>query len=272
MTLRILADLEQGSQDWHDQRRGMVTASMVGQLISVGAPDALTIECPDCHAEANSPCLSATRKVPTPMKTIHAGRSAKASTLPPTYSPAKTDVSRGLTALLTAERITGYTEPTFQSDDMWRGVMDEPIARDLYSKHYAPATECGFMVRDDWGFEIGYSPDGLVGDNGLIEVKSRRQKKQLLTVLADDVPAENMAQLQCGLLISGRKWIDYVSFSGGMPMWRKRATPDQRWFDAIIAAVAAFERASEEMTSTYLAAVEGLPATERIDHNLEVVI
>ena len=64
----------------------------------------------------------------------------------------------------------------------------------------------GFMIRDDWGYRIGYSPDGLVGDDGLIEVKSRRPKKHLQTILANEVPAENIAQIQTGLLVSQRKW------------------------------------------------------------------
>jgi hypothetical protein len=120
---------------------------------------------------------------------------------------------------------------------MLRGIEDEPRAVEVYSEHFAPVTTVGFMVRDDWGFSIGYSPDGLVGDDGLIEVKSRRAKKHLTTILADEVPVENMAQLQCGLLVSGREWIDYVSYCGGMPLYVKRVEPDQRWFDAITAAV-----------------------------------
>ena len=223
MALRVLPDLAQGSDSWHDQRRGIVTASVVGRLITTK-----------------------------------------------TLKPADNDESRGLTALLTAERITGYTDPTGQSDDMFRGIVDEPIARDVYSKHYEPAIEVGFMVRDDWGFSIGYSPDGLVGDDGLIEVKSRRQKKHLQTILADDVPAENMAQLQCGLLVSGRKWIDYVSYCGGMPLYRKRVTKDPAWFRAIVAAVAQFETTAAEMVAAYTKKTEHMPATERAD--LEIVI
>lgn len=181
---------------------------------------------------------------------------------------ANNSTSRGLTRLLTSERLTGYTEETFVSEDMWLGAeVNEPLARDLYRKHYAPVTEVGFLVRDDWGFSIGYSPDGLVGDDGLIEVKSRRQKIHLGTILADKVPAENMPQLQAGLLVSGRKWIDYVSYCGGMPLWTKRVFPDQQWFDAILSAVRTFEHAAEDMANTYLSRVEGLPATERIDNN-----
>lgn len=214
--MRELSDLEQSTPEWHDQRRGIITASVVGQLIT-----------------------------------------------PKTIAPASNPESRGLTMLLAAERITGYTEPTYISDDMLRGHEIEPFAASLYTEHYAPVTTTGFMVRDDWGFSIGYSPDGIVGDNGLIETKSRRQKKHLQTILADAVPPENIAQIQCGLLVSGREWCDYLSYCGGMPLWRKRVLPDPRWFDAIVAAVGNFEDAVEQMTNAYTAAVTGLPTTER---------
>ncbi len=222
--LRIYPELEQRSEKWYEQRRGMVTASAISALIT-----------------------------------------AK------TLKPADNDYSRGLVAHLVAERITGYTEPTFVSFDMERGIDDEPRAVDVYSEHYAPVKKVGFMVRDDYSWELGYSPDGLVGDDGLVEVKSRRQKKQLLTVVAGEVPAENMAQLQAGLFVSGREWCDYISFCGGMRLWVKRVEPDPRWFAAIVEAVAAFEKAAEEMADQYLKAVEGCPMTERIDNNLGLV-
>lgn len=216
MTLHILPDLIQGTDEWHDQRRGIVTASVVGRLITAS-----------------------------------------------TIKPASNDTSRALTAQLAAERITGWTDPTYVSDDMLRGVEDEPRAVEVYSEHFAPVQTVGFIVRDDWGFRIGYSPDGLVGDNGLIECKSRRPKKHLQTILDDAPPPENMAQLQCGLLVSGRAWIDYVSYCGGMPLWVKRVEPDRRWFDAILYAVAAFEDTAAQMVNAYNFAVAGLPMTER---------
>lgn len=216
MSLHKFSGLIQGSDEWFDQRRGMVTASVVGQLI-------------------------------TP-KTIKAAANIE---------------SRSLTATLVAERITGWTDDTYVSFDMMRGHEIEPIARGLYSKHYAPVTEIGFMVRDDWGFTIGFSPDGCVGDDGLIEVKSRRPKEHLATILADEVPLEAVAQIQCGLLVSGREWCDYVSYCGGMPLWVKRVTPDERWAEAIVEAVETFEQTAAQMVATYQAAVAGLPTTER---------
>ena len=228
MSLTILPDLEQGSDEWHDQRRGIVTASVVGRL------------------------LTSTGKV------------------------ANNDTSRTLTAQLVAERITGWTDPVFVSDDMLRGHDDEPRAVAAYCDATEHAVEhVGFMVRDidggDYTYRIGYSPDGLVGDEGLIEVKSRRAKKQLQTILEDEVPLENFAQLQCGLLVSGRAWIDYVSYCGGMPLFIKRVHPSPDWFDAILAAVTAFELAASLMVADYTAAVAGLPTTERVIE-LEMVL
>lgn len=73
-----------------------------------------------------------------------------------------------------------------------------------------------------------------------------------------------MAQIQTGLFVSGRDWCDYLSYSGGMPMWRKRVEPIPEWTTAILAVVTSFEVASAELIETYHARVEGLPTTERI--------
>src|SRR5699024_982986 len=125
-----LPDLEQGSDEWLQQRCGMVTASVVGKLITTK-----------------------------------------------TLKPADNDTSRGLTETLVAERITGHVEPTYVNDDMLRGIECEPLARDRYAECYAPVEQVGFMVQsfdNPLGFDIGFSPDGLVGDSGLIEIKCPR--------------------------------------------------------------------------------------------------
>jgi putative phage-type endonuclease len=222
MTLRILPDLDQRSEEWYDQRRGMITASAVGKLLT------------------------------------------------PTLKVAENDTARGLIATLAAERITGWTEETAMTPDMWRGVEHEPYARDIYSGHHWQAVECGFMVREEEGWTLGFSPDGLVGDDGLIEIKCPRPKGHLNTILADAVPDYYMAQLQAGLLVSGRKWIDYVSFVGGMPLFVRRVEPSPLWFDAITAAVIRFEERVAEIVTAYNRATTDMPATKRVD--LEIVI
>ena len=191
---------------------------------------------------------------------------------PAKIAPANNETARGLVAALAAERITGWADEIPMSSDMWRGVMDEPIARAHYAEHHAPVFETGFMVLDRDGMRLGYSPDGLVGDNGLIEIKSRKAKTHLQTILTDTVPAANMAQLQAGLLVSGRAWIDYVSWCGGMPMHVIRVTPDPRWFDAITTAVESAETAIAGHVDHYATLTAGRPATERINYNEEIVI
>lgn len=267
MTLTTLPELLQGTDEWADQRRGLVTASVVGKLVTYGPPDGISVACPTCEARPENPCVSRARKEPTSIKVPHDARSAVASTFPPVYEVADNETSRGLTATLIAERITGWTEDTPMNSDMWRGVEAEPYAREQYAQHHAPVTEVGFMLREEDTWQLGYSPDGLVGDDGLIEIKSPRAKTHLNTILADEVPAFYMPQLQAGLLVSGRAWVDFVSYVGGMPLYTKRIHPDPDWFDAITAACVAFETVARLTVADYRERVAGLPLTERIDYN-----
>lgn len=271
--IRYHHDVEQRSDEWYALRLGMVTASAVGTLIAIKPADPIAVSCPQCGAPAGEPCMSLARKAnPTPIKTCHEPRAMQAMSLPPVYSPSNGDTAKALTLALVAERITGWSDPLFINSDTWRGITDEPLARDHYSEHVAPVTECGFITREFPGFTIGYSPDGLVGEDGLIEIKSRRPKAHLRTILADAVPPENMAQIQTGLHVSGRKWCDYISWCGGLPMWRIRVYPDQDWFAAIRDAVANFEMTAAEMVATYNERVAGLPATERAIDYSEITV
>lgn len=219
MKRSTIDNLVQGSPQWHDERRGVLTASVVQRLLT------------------------------------------------PTLKVAENDTARGIAATLIAERISGFTEETPMTSDMYRGVDAEPVARGLYSRHYARATEVGFMMLESNGRRLGYSPDGLVGDDGLIEVKAPRAKSHVLTILSGEVPAQYMGQLQCGLLVSGRKWIDYVSYCGGLPLFVKRVLPDLDWHAAITEAWLAFEANAEHIVADYESRVAGLPTTKRIDFN-----
>lgn len=225
MTLTTYPDIEQGTPEWDDVRRGTVTASVVGKLLT------------------------------------------------PTLKVADNETSRGVTATLAAERLTGWTEETAISSDMWRGILHEPTARDIYSGHHHQAVECGFMLREEDGWQLGYSPDGLVGIDGLIEIKCPRAKTHLNTILTDAVPDEYMAQLQAGLLVSGRKWCDFVSYVGGMPLFVKRVYPELPWQLAIEAACRQFEANAIRITTDYRTRVANLPiVTERTAPIEEMVI
>lgn len=174
---------------------------------------------------------------------------------PTSLKPAANNEASSHLYELLAQRITRYVEPRYISDDMLRGMDDEADARDLYAKHYAPVERAGFITNDRWGFTLGYSPDGLVGDAGLIECKSRRQKFQVETIISGAIPKENMIQAQTGLLVSERSWCDYVTYSGGLPMAVIRVFPDQKVMDAIIAAAAEFEEKIAERFDAFHAAM-----------------
>lgn len=160
--------------------------------------------------------------------------------LTPTLKVANNEKTRAHAYELAFQRLTQYVEPQYVSDAMLRGQEDEIYARAAYAEHYAPVTECGFITRDFGGFTIGYSPDGLVGDDGLIECKSRDGKYQVQTIATNAVPEEYVLQLQTGLLVTGREWIDFISYCGGLPVFVKRVTPDAKVQDAILAAAEAF--------------------------------
>lgn len=218
MAIKIYDQLLQGSDEWLQARCGVLTASVVGQLITA--------------------------------KTV---------------KRADNETARTLTRHLAAERITGYVEPTFTNADMERGNLSEVVARDIYSKRYEPAHEVGFMVMEDDAFRLGYSPDGLVGEVGLLEIKAPRQKKHLATLLADEVPIEHMAQVQAGLLVSGHEWLDFISYCGGFPLFVKRVYPDARWFATIKEAASVFEENVSKMVADYRVIAEGAELMERVD-------
>jgi predicted phage-related endonuclease len=191
----------------------------------------------------------------------------------PTLKVADNDKTRQHVWELLAQRVTQYVEPHYISDDMLRGKEDEIEARALYHKHYAPVQEVGFITRDDWGFTIGYSPDGIVGDDGQIECKSRRQKYQMEAIVENRVPDEYTMQVQTGLLVTCRKWCDVIIYCGGMHMTTIRVMPDPVTQMAIITAATAFEVKLAEKLAIYREAIAVpwrrlIPTERRIEQEM----
>jgi hypothetical protein len=115
-------------------------------------------------------------------------------------------------------RKSGYS---FQSSHMERGHEMEPMARHLYG-------EANFLTVQDGGFfdcgAWGYSPDGLVGDQGLIEIKSVVAKTHFANIERGAPDPAYKWQLIGGLEASGRDWIDFVSFCADFPESRQLVT------------------------------------------------
>lgn len=187
--------------------------------------------------------------------------------LTPTLKIANNDKSRSHVWEIAAQRISKFVEPSYVSDDMLRGQEDEFYARQTYAEHYAPVEQCGFVTNDRWGFTIGCSPDGLVGAAGMIECKSRRQKYQIQTIVENmtggTIPDDYVMQCQTALLVTEREWLDFISYSGGLPMCVVRVWPDDAVQGAIIEAAAAFEAQVADKIRIYREASADLVPTER---------
>jgi predicted phage-related endonuclease len=196
--------------------------------------------------------------------------------LTPTLKVADNDKTRAHVYELLAQRISRYVEPSYIGPDMVRGHEDEVWARVEYEKHIAPVHDMGFIVNRKWGFSIGYSPDGLVGDDGSIECKSRKQAFQVRTVVehvaGQTIPAEFMLQCQTGLMVSERKWLDFISYSGGMPMVVIRVYPDPTLQNAIIEAASDFEERVAEKLRAWTSALNSdarlIPTERRITQEM----
>ena len=194
--------------------------------------------------------------------------------LTPTLKLASNEKERAHVYELLAQRITRHVEPSYIGDDMLRGQEDEVEARILYAERYAPVQDMGFITNDRWGFTIGCSPDGLIGEDGMLECKSRRQKFQVETIIGRQMPPDYLLQVQTALLVSERQWLDFVSYSGGMPMVTIRVYPDPAVQDAIVAAATAFEKTVAEKLESYKAslgsAMRLIPTKRRVIQEIMV--
>ena len=166
---------------------------------------------------------------------------------------ADNDTSRGFIRQLATERIIGVPEYTHPTRPMLRGTMLEPHARELYAEHYAPVEEVGFIRLDTGEYSLGYSPDGVIEHDGLVEFKAPGPKEHLRTILADEVPAVYKWQVQVGLFTTGRSWIDFCSYCPGMQFYRKRVYPDKAAFEVIDTAVTNAENQIRGQLHTYYA-------------------
>lgn len=115
---------------------------------------------------------------------------------------------------LAGERITGIPEETYQNAAMQRGVELEAEARMFYEMtNDCKIEQVGFCLADGgWGC----SPDGLVNGDGLIEIKCPQIATHVGYLLDNKVPTDYFQQTQGQLLVTGRKWLDFISYYPAM--------------------------------------------------------
>ena len=120
-------------------------------------------------------------------------------------------------AQLVCERMTGTQAESYNNTAMQWGTDQEPLARAAYeAAKNVLVDEIGFVIHPTI-VNAGASPDGLVGDDGLIEIKCPNTATHIDTVLTDKVPAKYITQMQWQMATTGRKWCDFVSFDPRMP-------------------------------------------------------
>jgi putative phage-type endonuclease len=120
-------------------------------------------------------------------------------------------------AELIAERLTQSTAPSFTNAAMQWGTDQEPHARAAYSfRHDVDVEEIAFVDHPEIAM-TGASPDGLVGADGLVEIKCPNTATHLETLLGGRVPAKYVIQMQWQMACTGRAWCDFVSFDPRLP-------------------------------------------------------
>lgn len=118
---------------------------------------------------------------------------------------------------LMAERFTGMRAEPFLSAAMLWGVETEHAAREAYQRFADAPVQKVWFIEHPYIPMAGASPDGLVGDEGLLEIKCPNTATHVHTLLSRTVPEKHVAQMQWQLACTERKWCDFVSFDPRMP-------------------------------------------------------
>jgi len=116
---------------------------------------------------------------------------------------------------LVSERLTGERQETYINQAMQDGIDREQFARDRYVQQFGEVEEVGFVKHPT--LEAGASPDGMVGDDGIIEIKCPMGSTHTETLMTQDIPSKYVPQVQFQLLVTGRKWCDFVSYNPMFP-------------------------------------------------------
>lgn len=237
-------ECEQGSEEWHQARAGLITASKVKVALSrTGELDA---------------------KQGAYVKAMLSGISEKAAMEIAGYKTAPrasgiekalrgepvgdwSDPSKAYAAQVAIERISKKpSDEGFNSWQMKRGQEIEPLARIAYEARTGNmATESGVMVCDQHIF--GYSSDGLIEEDGLLEIKALVSAVAVLDMWRTGDMSEFMHQMQTGLWLSGRKWIDFVMYcpqleSIGKALFLRRVERDDKFIDEMVNDLTRFEQ------------------------------
>ena len=140
-------------------------------------------------------------------------------------------------AQLVCERMTGKPAESYSNSAMQWGTDTEPFARAAYeAKVDILVTEVGFITHP-WITMSGASPDGLVGDDGCLEIKCPNTATHIQTLLDQKVTEKYITQMMWQMACTERLWCDFVSFDPRMPakhqLFIKRINFDKQLVDSL---------------------------------------
>lgn len=183
---------------------------------------------------------------------------------------------RGYACLLIAERILRQKIELYHSPAMERGLIVEADAVDWYEFDQDVTVQRGGFITDD-NHTLGCSPDRLVGDDGLLEIKAPLPHTQVEYWISGEVGERFRPQLQGQLYVSQRSWVDIVCWHDVLPKVVMRIEPDEEFIKALDRELQTFNYFIERVMEKICAANElpmpqgGLPLKAALRASLEVV-
>ncbi len=141
---------------------------------------------------------------------------------------------RDLVLTLREELRTGFPAPFEENEYMAHGTRSEPFALAAYCfATGADVQQAAFVQHQELPF-VGYSPDGLIGDDGLLEIKSPAlEPRHTRTVVSQKCPDDYMAQVQGGMWVCGRQWADFVSYFPSISVEIVRVARDETFIQRL---------------------------------------
>jgi predicted phage-related endonuclease len=154
-------------------------------------------------------------------------------------------------AQLVCERLTGCVTETYKNAYMERGNEDEPLARECYEFVTGNEVEQIAFVKHPTIDCFGVSPDGLIGDDGMVEIKRKIPAIHIDYIFKNRIPPEYVKQMTAELACTGRKWNEFVSYCPELPenmqLFVCRMERDEEAIKTMEAAVIAFNNAVNKM-------------------------
>jgi len=149
---------------------------------------------------------------------------------------------------IAAEKVSGIKSEIFQTPAMLHGIETEAEAVQFYELSTGQETETVGFCLDDSGL-FGCSPDRLIGDKGLLEVKCPQPQTQVAYLLSpEDLERDYFQQVQGQLFITGRLWCDLLSYSRGLKPVIRRIEKDEQFITKLENTLTVFNKQLEQIT------------------------